>query len=114
MLFRSLIADGKIIPFYSGLILQEYSDVLSRDKFGFSLLQVRRLIDDIVRTGMPIDDKPLSKIAMEDEDDRIFYDTAVEAEAYLITGNIRHFPPDSFIITPAQFLSFFHKCSNLL
>jgi len=39
------------------------------------------------------------------EDDRIFYDTAVEAEAYLITGNIRHFPKEAFIITPAQFLT---------
>ena len=104
-----LIAGGKITPFYSGLILKEYSDVLSRDKFGFSILQVKRLIDDIVRTGMAIDDKPASKIAMANEDDRIFYDTAVEAGAYLVTGNTRHFPQDSFIVTAAQFLSFFHK-----
>jgi predicted nucleic acid-binding protein len=40
----------------------------------------------------------------KDEDDRIFYDTAKRAGAYLITGNTKHFPRESFILTPAKFL----------
>jgi putative PIN family toxin of toxin-antitoxin system len=100
-----LIADGHIIPFYSNPILQEYWDVLSREKFGFDPAQVTRLINDLARTGIAVESKQSGKsIKFNDDDDRIFYDAAVEAEAYLITGNMRHFPKKSFIITPAQFL----------
>jgi len=99
------IADGKIIPFYSNPILQEYWDVLSRKKFGFTSAQVSRLIDDIVRTGIAVEGKQLNKNKKVNEDDRIFYNAAVEAMAYLITGNIKHFPKESFIVTPAQFLT---------
>jgi hypothetical protein len=47
---------------------------------------------------------PPSTHAMIDEDDRVFYDTAKFAGAYLITGNIKHYPAEPFIITPAVFL----------
>jgi len=100
-----LVADGKIIPFYSNPILHEYWDVLSRKKFGFAPAQVSCLINDIVRTGIAIEGKQLNKNKKINEDDRIFYDAAVEAKAYLITGNIKHFPKESFIATPAQFLA---------
>jgi predicted nucleic acid-binding protein len=40
-----------------------------------------------------------------DEDDRVFYDTATASEAVLVTGNIRHFPAEPFVMTPADFLS---------
>jgi putative PIN family toxin of toxin-antitoxin system len=100
-----LIADGNIIPFYSNPILLEYREVLSRKKFGFVSAHITQLIDDIVRTGIIVEGKQLSKKKKVDEDDRIFYDAAVEAMAYLITGNIRHFPKEPFIVTPAQFLT---------
>jgi len=99
-----LIAEGKIIPFYSNSILQEYRSVLSRKKFGFSSAQITRLINDITRTGIAVEDKPHNSNKMPDEDDRKFYNAATEAQAYLITGNIRHFPKESFIVTPAQFI----------
>ena len=102
-----LVADGRIIPFFNDVILQEYWDVLSREKFGFSSFQVTRLIHDIARSGIAVEYKQASIKKIADEDDRVFYDTAVEAQAYLITGNIRHFPPEKFIVTPAQFLSVF-------
>jgi predicted nucleic acid-binding protein len=46
---------------------------------------------------------------MLDEDDRIFYDTAKNAGAYLVTGNKRHYPDEAFILTPADFLSFCYE-----
>jgi predicted nucleic acid-binding protein len=39
-----------------------------------------------------------------DEDDRVFYDTAKQAGAYLITGNTKHYPSEPFILTPSAFL----------
>jgi putative PIN family toxin of toxin-antitoxin system len=100
-----LASDGTVIPFYSNPILQEYWDVLSRKKFSFAPAQVTRLINDIVKTGIAVEGTQLNKNSKVDDDDRIFYDAAVEAAAYLITGNIRHFPRESFIVTPAQFLA---------
>ena len=107
-----LIAEGKIIPFYSNSILQEYRSVLSRKKFGFSSGQISRLIDDITRTGIAVEDNPHCSIKMLDEDDRIFYNAAVEAQAFLITGNTRHFPKESFIVTPVQFIKEREECRN--
>jgi len=99
-----IMADGKIIPFYTKSIFQEYYDVLSRKKFGFSSLLVSRLIDNIINTGIAVEDKTLNTNKKINKDDQIFYNAAIEAQAYLITGNIRHFPKESFIVTPAQFL----------
>ena len=106
-----LIAGGRIIPFYSNMILEEYHDVLSRKKFGFSHLQVARLINDLVNAGIAAIDKPSikSKNKKVDEDDRVFYDVAAEAQAYLVTGNIRHFPAEPFIVTPARFLTIYRN-----
>jgi putative PIN family toxin of toxin-antitoxin system len=100
-----LIADGNIIPFFSAPILHEYREVLSRKKFGFDSAHVTRLIDDIVRTGIAVEGRQFEKNKKVNDDDRIFYNAAKEAGGYLITGNIRHFPKETFIVTPAQFLA---------
>jgi len=102
-----LVAEKKIIPFYSRFILMEYHYVLSRKKFGFNLLLVNRLIDNIVNFGIAVEDKFSINKNKINEDDLIFYNAALEANAYLITGNIRHFPKESFILTPEQFLVIF-------
>ena len=41
---------------------------------------------------------------MPDETDRIFYDTAKASGAILITGNLKHFPSEPFIMKSAEFL----------
>jgi predicted nucleic acid-binding protein len=45
-----------------------------------------------------------SDIPFHDESDRIFYDTAVTSGAVLVTGNIRHFPDEPFVLTPTDFI----------
>ena len=42
-----------------------------------------------------------------DMDDLIFYEIAVEMQmknAFLVTGNLKHYPSEHFIITPAQMI----------
>jgi predicted nucleic acid-binding protein len=41
---------------------------------------------------------------MIDETDRKFYDLALKAAVYLITGNKKHFPTENWIVSPAEFL----------
>jgi len=88
---------------YSEKILAEYLDVLRRPRLHISVGEADRVIDAIRQLGEKVTPIP-SKIYMIDEDDRIFYDAAKSAEAYLITGNTRHYPQDAFILTPTEFL----------
>lgn len=103
-----MIAGGKIRPFYHSPIIEEYWEVLRRPKFGFPLAHVTRLIDDIMRVGFAVDINIPSTVPMTDEDDRVFYDTANVSGAFLITGNIKHFPRKRFVVTPSHFLQIYY------
>ena len=103
-----MVAEGRLTPFYNDLIIAEYWNVLRRPKFAFHPLQVTRMVDAIVRAGIAVAAVPRAARSgappMPDEDDRKFYDAAKTAPAFLITGNIKHFPQEPFILTPADFL----------
>jgi putative toxin-antitoxin system toxin component, PIN family len=103
-----LIADGQIILFYSSDILDEYKRVLAYKKFNFSVEIQELAIEDIESVGDLIE-PVASKIPLPDESDRVFYDTANAANAYLITGNLKHYPEESHILTPAQFIEMLEK-----
>ena len=45
-----------------------------------------------------------STISLPDETDRVFYDTAKSSDSILITGNIKHYPSDEFVMSPSDFL----------
>ncbi len=51
-----------------------------------------------------------------DMDDLVFYEIGMEKRddnAYLITGNIRHFPRRDFIVTPSEMIEIIYKDSAL-
>ena len=85
--------------------MEEYKDVLFRDKFKdrFSYDTIEKLLGYIEKLGKNITVNK-SDIWFEDEDDRIFYDAARESKSMLITGNTAHFPDESFIIKAADYL----------
>jgi putative PIN family toxin of toxin-antitoxin system len=85
-------------------IIDEYIDVLHRVYLHLDLNDVGILLAAIDKFAKKFDIIP-STDYMIDEDDRVFYDTARMADAYLITGNKKHFPDKPNIITPAEFLS---------
>ena len=86
-------------------ILAEYEEVLSRPKFAGSVHRpsIERFIELLSGIGIKITCIP-SHFHLPDEKDRKFYDAAVAAGAFLITGNKRHFPDENFIFEPAGFL----------
>ncbi len=95
-----------IIMHYTVSMIAEYEEALLRPKFGnkVSDKRRRRYFDDLMSFGVCVIPPPASKIAMIDESDRIFYDVATAYDTILITGNKKHFPEDSRIFTPAQFI----------
>lgn len=97
---------GEIIPIYSSVITKEYREVLSRKKFGFSGDLVEYLMSAVEKYGILIEPS-LSGIALPDMKDVPFYEVVLEKSddnAYLVTGNIKHFPKEPFIVTPRELL----------
>lgn len=105
-----LIAINQNIHFYySSDIFAEYIRVLSYKRLNFSEEKKIHTINIIKKYGVPIQPTTVSDIPFIDESDRIFYDTAKAINAYLITGNIKHYPEEPHILTPAQFVEMFEK-----
>ena len=101
------ISDGFLIPLYNQEILKEYDEVLHRGKFCFVEERIRKLLAMIRRFGLHVNPSPTDEI-LPDMDDLVFYEVVMEKredDAYLVTGNLRHFPPRSFIVTPAEMMA---------
>lgn len=95
----------RIIPLYNDEILQEYREVLSREKFHLGKTQIELLIKAIITDGLSLDRTPATDITFPDSTDIVFYEVALsKEESYLVTGNIKHFPAVKRVITPNQMM----------
>ena len=98
---------GRIIPIYNAEIIAEYSAVLHRPKFCFPPEAGDIAVNAIQQIGLKIDGISV-KEEIPDPKDIVFYAVTLSArkrfETYLITGNIKHFPTKTFVVTPRQFL----------
>lgn len=97
--------SGTIIPVLNEHIVREYREVLSRPKFKFTKDIIDTVVNEIERLGVYID-APELEIELPDPKDRVFYEVVMEErnaeDAYLVTGNLKHFPEEPFIVTPRQ------------
>lgn len=97
---------GEIIPLYSNEITNEYREVLNRKKFGFSKDIVEYLMTAVEKFGIQVDPSP-SGVVLPDMKDLPFYEVVLEKRddgAYLVTGNIKHFPKEPFVVTARELL----------
>ena len=99
----SNVISGRIRPCYDSRIMDEYRDVLMRPKFKFSSLQVDALLDVFVFNGIYVVPAPLPLADVRDEDDLAFYEVAKYCEVPLVSGNLKHFPADPILMSPADF-----------
>lgn len=77
--------------------------MLSRKKFGFSSDQIHHVISALA-TGINLKRTP-SDENFPDPDDAVFYEVALSKEdAYLVTGNLKHFPHISKVVSPSEML----------
>jgi len=104
----NLISSEEIKPCFDFRIMAEYKAVLLRPHFKFSSAEVSALLSVIETSGISVFPVP-AKINFTDQTDKKFYEVAKHCDAKLITGNIRHFPEDPDIMTPANFL---HQIMN--
>ena len=97
------ILSGIITPLYNDEILSEYRDVLSRDKFPFVESDIENTLNLFLEKGVKIDITVPVEETFADLDDKVFYEVTMSSDgAYLVTGNIKHFPVKANVITPSQ------------
>lgn len=108
---------GCISPLFDDEIIAEYEDVLQRKKFRFAEQEVKAVIDVIKYRGLFVAADPIDTAGMPDLDDVVFYAVVMEkrkeTDAYLVTGNIKHFPKEPFIVTPKEMLDIIETNSTL-
>ena len=96
--------QGRVVPLVNDDIINEYADVLHRPKFRFPGELVNSVIMSIDRTAIR-PGRTLSKEDFPDPKDAVFYEVALSKDdAYLITGNTKHFPRTPIVVTPAEML----------
>ena len=104
------ILRGIITPLYNDEILAEYRDVLSRPKFPFSDYMVDMVISVIRDFGLNTHRKETKGISFPDADDIVFYEVKMSREdAYLVTGNMKHFPMSPLVVTPTEMVEILTK-----
>ena len=99
--------SGVIIPVLNERIVEEYREVLMRDKFHLT----KEIVDDVIQAledqGEYIDTDNMD-YELPDLKDVVFYAIVMEKrkeeDTYLVTGNIKHFPQVPFVVTPKQML----------
>mgnify|MGYP006350749553 CR=1 FL=1 len=98
--------EGKLVPVYSTLIVQEYIDVLHRKKFKFDPDLVNAIIEYIQSIGIKIVPGSV-QITLPDAKDLPFYEVFYctrDINSYLVTGNLKHFPVEPFIVSAADLI----------
>ena len=110
-----LVASSCIIPILNEEILSEYQEVLGRNKFGFSNNDINCLLASIKENGIFLGRKQTLEDFI-DEEDIVFYEIVMSArntmDAYLITGNLKHYPIRNYVVTPRQMLDIIEETNH--
>jgi putative PIN family toxin of toxin-antitoxin system len=108
-----MVASGSLQLAFDARIISEYAEVLARPKFGFESAAVDALLSFIQSNGIVASGNPLPE-SLPDPFDEAFLEVAIASGAeVLVTGNIRHFPPELrqgvCILDPARFVELCRK-----
>ena len=103
------VLNGKIKLLYNNEIMAEYEDVLSRSYLHISSIERETLFDFIRANGVLTDRTSINNLFI-DEDDRVFYEVMLSKDdSFLVTRNLKHFPIEPRVVTPAQMLEILEK-----
>ncbi len=108
------VFERKIIPLYHQDILIEYDEVFHREKFHLREEAIQIVMNAVRQFGIEVFPQPTGEILI-DMDDLVFYEVAMEKrddDAYLVTGNQKHYPFKDFIVTPAEMMAIIEAAGN--
>ncbi|MCH5349508.1 MAG: putative toxin-antitoxin system toxin component, PIN family [Oscillospiraceae bacterium] len=100
------LMSGEFTTVYSKEIMNEYREVFSRSKFRIDPDSINYVLSTIEKIGIMVEPSPTGAM-LPDMNDLPFYEVVMEKrddDAYLVTGNMKHFPKEPFIVTPREML----------
>ena len=90
----------------------EYQEVLNRDKLKIDQTSILDAMNTITNMGVFCDRKEAIG-PFPDPDDIVFYEVSLSVDdAYLITGNLKHFPKNGHVVSPAEMLQIIHLAES--
>ena len=106
-----------ITPLVNDEILREYNNVVRREKFGFDESDIGFVLSNLVEKAIFLDRTKTNDVFV-DQKDLVFYEITLTAKskgtAFLITGNIKHFPREPFVVTPKEMLDIIDEQKMLI
>ena len=98
------LSEKHITPLYCDEILQEYGNVLGREKFHLPKEKIEQFLKMMKLDGEASNRVPSDEV-FPDPKDMVFYEVALSKEdSFLVTGNIKHFPKVDLVVTPAEMM----------
>ena len=101
------LMDGKFVPLWHESIIEEYDEVFHRPKFHLQESSIQKVLTAVQFYGKYT--KPITTADIpSDADDVIFWQIVMAEhynDAFLVTGNIKHFPQCEFVVTPATMVT---------
>lgn len=112
------VKNDVIVPVIGEAMLLEYSKVLKENGFGFSKQQQQEMINLFRMKGIFLEESTSNDGINEvHSKDLIIYKIVLSGrennDTYLVTGNVRHFPKRSFVVTPREMLEIIELTSKL-
>jgi putative PIN family toxin of toxin-antitoxin system len=87
-----LATSGALTPCVTAAILAEYRDVLSRRKLFHISAAAAELLASLERAAFTVEPLATVQASADDDDNRFLECLDAARAAYLITGNLRHYP----------------------
>ena len=113
LIVLSHIYVGTIIPVFNKEIFEEYSNVLGREKFHLNPTDIEEALNIFLKYGICIDKIQSADFEFIDNSDAIFYEVKMSIDkTYLVTGNIKHFPLEPFVVTPREMVQIIERLKD--
>ena len=103
-----LALSGQLEVVVSAELMEEYREVLTLPKFRFSTDDVDAVIELLGARATRLVPWPRSVVS-PDPKDQFVIDLAMAADAYVVTGNTRHFSAYPRTVTPAEALDLMRR-----
>lgn len=97
-----LMLDGRLDVVSSTELIAEYREVLARPRFGFDAGLVNALVDEIEAVAEDVVPEVQLDVTSADPKDQFVIDLALAVDAYIVTGNVRHFLRYPKTVSPAE------------
>ncbi len=107
-----LVMAGELAPVFDGRIFSEYREVLYRPQLKSPRDKIDTFLDVLEEIGLHVTVRPWP-YTLPDPSDEPFLAVAGAAQAVLITGNGKHFPPELragvTVLSPREFLDYIRR-----